>query len=1661
MSKLLQFSNETDPRSGTARDLGPLAWVLNDLRQSMPMAIMGLRRAALASKSATLESEGWQDDINLLSARRQFEQAAGALAMVGQLETAKILNEAKTAVETFIEKPVSCTEEAVAQIQRAGQAVINFSQARLSGHTYSPVALFPSYRAVHHIHRTGHIHPADLWPPLWRWQALARPTVPVGTMLTGNDRMAMLDHALLGILRSADPASAQQVVQLCNALAHSSSDQGPSTYWHIAAGFFEAVSLNLLTHTFEIKRAMTALRGSFIRQHLDTGQLAQHAREMVFFCACARLGPDLHAPHLELVRKGYGLEDASAIDYQTDAFSQRDSQRWDVLHEKVVALIEIWAGVMSGQSSDIPAITKQLADLSAVATQAAPVSAELLRELMGYLHLLQQSQQAPNAAITMEVAVALLTLQAACEDPYSAGETLDRRCQQLTQRLRQARETQRVEALDEWMLKIFHFGATERSMTSLVSALNKVLQGIERCLERYFADASDARALPQALDELEQADGIFAMLGLEQAHLATKHLRQQISSMAQQQPSGVTPHATQTLWAANLGALRVVSDTLVLQPALAKTLFYFDASAGQLVSSALLAQARLEPVHSGAESSDLPPGHEVPAPVEVPPTRSQASVTDLADGPDAEIMAVFFVEVRQLLTQADHTIRRAASPDIQIEDIRVVRRAFHTLKGGARMVGLHELGEAAWAFEQLCNAYMTQERKVDGHILPLSHQALLCFHEWIDAIEHDQAVIWDASEFRLSADALRLQGIMRPLRNDPVAKPAADLYREVGPLRLSEKLFQVFTTEAAGRIDRLGQLVQQVVVDTEPDQDHMQSIQDLLHGIRGSASTVGFSGLATVARVMEQALQRFTPSATNPIPTAVQPCITEMQRLLQRFTAGHLEDAQRDALALLEASVPIDRSPAPEADGNTLDADLWPTFQDEGRELLYALDRALRMWTAQPDDTTHADHVRRLLHTLKGSARSAGAAQLGTMTHSLESDLSEKPEGLTNDAWLSAATEYLDTMLAHFDGLQGVASTGLTFAPAPQAQTQTQTPTIDPPLQDSRRTVRVSAEHLDRVLSQCSDMLVARSRMQSRASSMLVTMEQLALNASRLREQLRALEMQSDLQIQSRNNTAEGHSQSLDPLELDRFTRLQEISQMMAESTDDLGALNKNLRLSLTELDRDLVLQKRDGQELQQEVLSMRLVAFDGVSDRLYAVVRQAVKHTGSSVRLDIKGSSTEVDRSMLERVAPCLEHLVRNAVMHGIETSPERLALGKPPTGEISVAVQQIGQHIHIDVRDDGAGLRKDRIRSKAIAQGLLAHDADLSDDDAIALLVRSGFSTSEDVNMFAGRGVGMDAVQAEVRAMGGHLTIQSEPHRGMCFAMVFPVATGLSQIVLFRVGNLTFGAPRTMLLQVLQQPAAPDRPSATKLQLQGHGEVDLFWAGDLLEGPDPAPVEAGNLETIAVFGSPGSMVALLVTEVLGDREMAVKDLGPQLAKLPALVTVSPLPTGELVLIYDPLALAQAYSQTARRRQMARMAQDPHGPAQPQTTGSGYITVLAVDDSITVRRVTQRLLTREGMHVVLANNGLDALDKMKTLRPDLILSDIEMPHMDGFDLVRAIRADPHTADIPVIIISSRVGEKHRDIARALGVNHYLGKPYSEPALLALVRTYIPEKALA
>ena len=589
-----------------------------------------------------------------------------------------------------------------------------------------------------------------------------------------------------------------------------------------------------------------------------------------------------------------------------------------------------------------------------------------------------------------------------------------------------------------------------------------------------------------------------------------------------------------------------------------------------------------------------------------------------------------------------------------------------------------------------------------------------------------------------------------------------------------------------------------------------------------------------------------------------------------------------------------------------------------------------------------------------------------------------------------------------------------------------------------------------------------RSRMHGRTQGLLRALENMAHNAARLRGQLRELALQSELQIQSRSSTQRETAQALDPLELDRFTRLQEIARMMAESHDDLASVQEALREGLGDLERDLAMQNRQLREMHQDVLAMRLIAFDEIATRLYAVVRQAAKHAGRSVRLDIIGSTTRLDRSLLHRIAPVLEHLLRNAVVHGIETPSARIAAGKPAAGLISVAVAQHAQHIRVEVRDDGAGLQIERIRARALAQSLLPPDAELRQDDAIALLLRPGFSTSEDLTMVAGRGVGLDVVHSEVQALGGQLQIQSEAGKGMCFAMDFPVANALTRVAVFRVENTTFGVPLAMVAAVLDAPptsALRRSEDSGQIDLADHGHVDLYWGGDLLEVSPAAATALPQPGHIAVFSSTANTVAWQVDQVLGEHEMTLKNLGPQLAGLPGLLGAGVLPWAELVLIYNPVALATGYGALARQRSAARAAQTT-GPG-PLGHNARNAPVLVVDDSITMRRVTERMLMREGLQVVLASDGLDALEKLQNILPALILSDIEMPRLDGFDLVRRVRADTRTAHIPIVIVSSRVGQKHRDIAAELGASHYLGKPFQEAELLALVRQYYPEHARA
>lgn len=806
---------------------------------------------------------------------------------------------------------------------------------------------------------------------------------------------------------------------------------------------------------------------------------------------------------------------------------------------------------------------------------------------------------------------------------------------------------------------------------------------------------------------------------------------------------------------------------------------------------------------------------------------------------------------------------------------------------------------------------------------------------------------------------------------------------------------------------------------------------------------------------------------------------------------------------------------------DSVDPELFPFFEEEGQELLPQLAAQLRDWLDEPNEAARPAACMRTLHTLKGGARLAGAMRLGELAHRLEtaierltaSDaiatadveqllgradaLSTSFEALrAHDAQayadaVDAALEevvvqpvpFVPAALAPIDPFtegSPEAATGLEAVPerisgqrdAASAEGSSAAsidwarfgagPAVAATAQRaasvSSGAVRVRSQLLDRLVNQAGEVSITRARLESGLGQLKGSLGDLTDNLERMRQQLRDIELQAETQMASRLEAAKAAAQSFDPLEFDRFTRFQELTRMMAESVNDVATVQRNLQRALEVAEDELAAQARLTRELQDDLLRTRMIEFEGLSERLYRVVRQAAKETGKQVRLDIVGGSIEVDRGVLDRMTGSFEHLLRNCITHGIESVEQRAAAGKDAAGNIVVSLHQEGNEVSIEFRDDGAGLDLQRIRDKGLAMGLLEAEGSYSDAELANLIFTAGFSTADAVTELAGRGVGMDVVRSEVNALGGRIETASAVGEGTSFKLVLPLTTAVTQVVMLRCGLSTVAVPST-LVEIVRRAKVDEVEAAYASGSYRHGELSLpfFWLGALLQGSARGLETSTRTLPVVIVRSAQQRIALHVDEVLGNHEVVVKNLGPQLARLPGLAGMTLLASGTVALIYNPVALATVYADVARAATQASLdhAASSSGPVAPEPAAVPQAPlVLVVDDSLTVRRVTQRLLVREGYRVAVAKDGLDALEKLAQERPTLVLSDIEMPRMDGFDLVRNIRSDTSLASLPVIMITSRIAQKHRDYAAELGVSHYLGKPYNEEELLALIASY-------
>jgi chemosensory pili system protein ChpA (sensor histidine kinase/response regulator) len=860
---------------------------------------------------------------------------------------------------------------------------------------------------------------------------------------------------------------------------------------------------------------------------------------------------------------------------------------------------------------------------------------------------------------------------------------------------------------------------------------------------------------------------------------------------------------------------------------------------------------------------------------------------------------------------------------------------------------------------------------------------------------------------------------------------------------------------------------------------------------------------ARVAEADEEALPRPAAVTSTPPPDETaeseRPTLTAADRPILTAVATSSDSAAPPApstvpatslsvapRAAAPASAPAARAPAADETlanvHDDVDRQVLPIFLEEAADLFPQTGEQLRSWQRRPADKDASQALQRTLHTFKGSARMAGAMRLGELAHLMENRLTpgeafapaspELFEALDNDLdhiaflldrlqegevdtalpWVGAETgaagdavSIVKTSMA----LPTVAAVStLPVAPQPHVPAVAVREAADT---EARAMLRVRADLIDRLVNEAGEVAIARARAEGELRSLKGNLLELTSSVIRLRSQVREIEIQAESQIQSRMSMVDEASEGFDPLEFDRYTRFQELTRSLAEGVNDVSTVQQSLLKNLDEADAALLAQSRLSRDVQQQLFSIRTVPFGSLSERLYRILRQTAKELDKRANLEIRGTQVELDRSVLEKLVGPLEHLLRNALDHGIESRDVRREAGKEETGEITLNVRQQGNEIAIELTDDGAGLDIERIREKAVAQGLITADAELTEAQLIEFIFAPGFTTASAVTQISGRGVGMDVVRSEIAALGGRVDVTSVRGKGTSFNAYLPLTLAVAQTVLVKAAGRMWALPAPMVEQV-QQIKDKDLINLylTREVSWQNRKYPFFYLPRLLGSAGHNP-ETTRYNSVLLLRSGQTLAAVHVDEMIGNQEVVVKNIGPQLARVSGIAGATVLGTGEVVLIINPVQLAQRLDTAAEAPMVVKTAQAAAAAAAAEAA-AGPALVMIVDDSLTVRKITSRLLTREGFAVVTAKDGLDALQLLAERVPEAILLDIEMPRMDGFEFTKTIKADANLAHIPIIMITSRTAEKHRNRAKELGVDAYLGKPYQEEELLRNLR---------
>ena len=1888
-------------------DIGPLTWVKGEID-------LALERAgeALQAFDATPG-----DSSQLKFAQTHLHQAHGALAIVG-LDGITQFSDALEQLLIALEGGATPYSPAVGQTLQQGLAAIRqYLDDLVSGLPNQPLKLFPAYQGLLAARGVTDVTPSDLFFPDL---SLRPPRREKDLPARSQEALALrLKAARLGfqrgLLKWLRGEHARGGIEMRNSVAVielTQNQPGSRAFWWIAQAYLDALSLGGIDKDDEASRMCGRIDGQ-IRKMLEGTRAVPDRllRDLLYFVATAGKSND----HIQCVRGAYGLADLVPSNQGPTSASAPILR---ALRELLGPAKDDWNRFAAGTASALPQFHERVTQIAAQAKELGQVDlARLTAAIATVANLLRKDPLRHNEGVSLEIATALLLSDNAVENYAHVGADLGtefaHQVDVMTSRLGAQLKGEAVAALEVPHLDEISRRASERLLMSQVAKeIHTSLAQVEQTLDTFFRDPSQAGELPGLAKPIKQIEGALYVLGEMRAVEVLQECNRRIAAFAApgympkqvdfedvasklsalgffieaiqhgpadldailNPPRPTAPPAEEEEALPDFNALVVVevapaapapTSAPTIDAAVAKEALSVGGPAfAQVAESVIDQQISAMAGDLSIAMADLAPAAEEAAPaiadVAPPPILPSAEATRLADASseeiDAELLEIFIEEAHEVIGTIQDNLPRVEANPHDKESLTTVRRSFHTLKGSGRMVGLTDLGETAWAVEQVMNRWLQLERDATPPLLAMLHQALDVFTAWVAQLEAHGGASRDASALVAVCTALKSDEespdvAAAPIAAVPVAEPALEIAPEIAPepalefeqpdapeavspapveallegpdvlefaaleadvvtapelqpeeeptaeeivselvplpdfeslempelaaeeldiepaapealeeitlpseteaaanigfeeapspapveapvaeapvslgdVTLSPALYRMYLDEVRGHLATLKQ-ERDILGRLQTPPSH-QSIR-AAHTFASTSATVGIKPPHALAHALEMALVRIGAAEVTLTPAQLQlldETLVALDGMLAALGAAQMPEAAPELAARLAdlrpevmesaptlpaepviealeapeapAEVTVEEpvfefaalteQPAPVAATSTaaevaeaqqsanrrqqriqddLDPQLVPLFLEEADELMAQVGPDLRAWRGQLGDAAIAGRLQRIFHTLKGSARMAGAMGVGELIHSMETRVDNAM------AAHAVTPQLIDDLEVSFDRAQFLvdkirggdageeaaeestaadvqAPASAAAAPAAPAPVAIDLAAVErsaePESQAARAVLRVQAELMDRLVNEAGELAIARSRIEGEMRSLKTSLLDLTENVMRLRGQLREIEIQAESQMQSHQAEAAEKNRTFDPLEMDRFTRFQELTRMMAESVNDVTTVQHNLLRNLDHADAALAAQARLNRELSQALMGVRMVPFNTLAERLHRIVRQTAKETDRRANLDIRGGQTELDRSVLEKITGPLEHLLRNAVSHGIEPVSGRGS--KDPMGQITLALAQEGNEIRIELQDDGTGLDLAKIRAKAESRGLLSPGQAIDEAQLIQFIFMAGFSTADKLTEVSGRGVGMDVVKTETAALGGRIEVHSTPGQGSTFRIYLPLTLAVTQAVLVKSGNRTYAIPSTMVEQVSEL-----KPEAVQ-RIRDEGGTDwlgthytYYYMTRLLGEPDAQP-QVLRRHWIMLLKSGAGRIAVEVDALTGNQEIVVKNIGPQLARVVGIAGATVLGDGQVALILNPIALAG-------RDHVVDIAA---GSAVTEAVAPTTVpTVLVVDDSLTVRKITGRLLAREGYHVVTAKDGVDALEQLIDLRPAVILSDIEMPRMDGFDLVRNIRADAAMKDIPVIMITSRIADKHKQYAKEIGADHYLGKPYDEDELLGLIAGY-------